>query len=196
MTISAESASSAVPSCRGAHLRLVDVDGAAGVATAETSNTDSSSVSDRSVPGIDRHVKVDHRGPSRADARTVSNSFDRMLPRSDWIAKYFYAHLFTNHPEVRPMFPKDMNIQRDRFFFAIVKIVGDLANGKIRTEYLSGLGAAHASELGVIPAHYPAVGDSLIATLKKFHGLQWSAEIEESWRSAYQTIADVMLGIA
>ncbi len=58
--------------------------------------------------------------------------------------------------------------------------------------YLQGLGAIHLA-YGVVPSHYDAVGDSLLAALAQTAGKSWSEEEAEAWRGAFALIADAML---
>ena len=141
-----------------------------------------------SSPAVTRPIVID---PS-----VVARGFNNLTPRSDWVSKYFYAHLFRHHPELRSLFPAKMDLQRDRFVGAMIEIVGNIANFDDVTGYLERLGRGHQRHLGVKPEHYPAVGDSLIATLRHLNGAIWTDEIERNWIAAYQLMATVMIAAA
>ena len=136
------------------------------------------------------------RTPVNIDPSIVTMSFNRLTPRADWVSKYFYAHLFKYHPEMRSLFPEKMDVQRDRFVMALVRIVGDIEHFDNAVGYLERLGRGHQRRLGVLPEHYPAVGDSLIATLRHFSGAMWTPEIERNWMAAYDLISQVMIAAA
>ncbi len=45
-------------------------------------------------------------------------------------------------------------------------------------------------------AHYPAVGEALLATLRHFSGDAWTDELQENWATAYGVVAGAMSGAA
>jgi hypothetical protein len=47
-----------------------------------------------------------------------------------------------------------------------------------------------------VTEHYDAVGASLLATLKKFHGPLWTPELADTWAQAYGLVAKVMVAAA
>ena len=53
------------------------------------------------------------------------------------------------------------------------------------------LGRRHAG-YGALPEHFPAVGVSLIATLRHFAGDAWSPQAEAAWAAVYGVVADTM----
>lgn len=61
--------------------------------------------------------------------------------------------------------------------------------------FLQDLGRDHR-KFNVLPEHYPAVGDALIATLRHFSGAEWTPELEQNWLEAYTVIVDVMQAAA
>ncbi|MCF2526112.1 globin domain-containing protein [Yinghuangia soli] len=129
------------------------------------------------------------------DPRVLRQSFAIVERRGDRMAKYFYAHLFREHPGVRGLFPADMQEQRDRLFGALTAAVTHVDEPDVLVPFLQKLGADHR-RFGALAAHYPAVGASLVATLKYFSGDAWSEEVETSWLAAYTVISDVMIAAA
>lgn len=111
------------------------------------------------------------------------------------MAKYFYAHLFSEHPGIRGLFPDDMVEQRDRLFGALTAAVTHVDDPRALVPFLRGLGADHR-RFGALAAHYPAVGASLVATVRQFSGAAWNDEVEAAWKAAYRVIADVMVDAA
>ncbi|WP_419998499.1 globin domain-containing protein [Streptomyces boninensis] len=107
------------------------------------------------------------------------------------MAKYFYAHLFTANPGVRPLFPEDMTEQRDRLFAALTAVVQRLDDPELPV-YLKALGRDHR-KFAAEPAHYAAVGESLIAALKFATPTTWDAETEAAWLGAYKVLSDAMI---
>jgi NAD(P)H-flavin reductase/hemoglobin-like flavoprotein len=113
----------------------------------------------------------------------------------DQVPLYFYSHLFLSHPEVRRMFPPSMAAQRDRLVNALGAVVANVDNLGAAIPFLQGLGRDHR-KFDVSPAHYPAVGASLLATLEHFLGPDWTAQAAESWTEAYGIVSQVMIDAA
>jgi len=57
------------------------------------------------------------------------------------------------------------------------------------------LGARHVG-YGVQPAHYDAVGASLIATLEQGLGPAFTPEVREAWIACYSAVSAEMLAVA
>ncbi|NLG54227.1 MAG: oxidoreductase [Rhodococcus sp.] len=108
---------------------------------------------------------------------------------------YFYSHLFLAHPEVRDMFPISMSAQRDRFFAALGHILTSVETLADDPSFVQHLGKDHR-RFGVVSAHYPAAGASLLATLEHFHGDSWTPELAADWAAAYQAVAGLMMDAA
>ncbi|MGW7262056.1 globin domain-containing protein [Streptomyces sp. NPDC054842] len=129
------------------------------------------------------------------DPEILRSSFAVVERRAEFAVKYFYSHLFRHHPDIRGLFPldfpDDMQRQRDRLFAALTQVVGRLEDPTL-AGYLGELGRDHRKYLAD-PAHYTAVGTSLIAAFAAVAGSAWNAEVEKAWGEAYATIADAML---
>lgn len=105
---------------------------------------------------------------------------------------YFYAHLFEAHPEVRDMFAEDLTEQRERFLSGLGRIVTNVETLAADPSFVQQLGRHHA-QLGVVAAHYPVAGASLLATLEHFLGDQWTEELAQTWATAYGAVVEIML---
>ena len=125
------------------------------------------------------------------DAEAVRASFRRRSGRPQWVVRYFYAHLFAVNPEIRAMFPQDMEPQRDRLFRALCGVIDRVDDLPALSDYLTDLGRGHR-RFNLRPEHYTAVGESLIATLKFIAGPTWTPTEESHWVTAYNTIAATM----
>ncbi len=109
----------------------------------------------------------------------------------DVVAQYFYSYLFLRYPETRDMFPPSMAKQRDRLVGALVRIVTNVDNVGELVPYLEDLGRDHR-KFGALAAHYPAVGEALITTLRHFSGDSWTDKLHADWAAAYGIVADTM----
>lgn len=127
--------------------------------------------------------------------RLVKESFAVIEPVADKAAAYFYGRLFAENPHLRAMFPPAMDIQRDRLFAALTRIVWSLDSPGSLSAFLGQLGRDHR-RYGVVAEHYGAVGSALLATVRRFAAEVWNAEIEAAWSAAYAAAADIMIGSA
>src|SRR5689334_11967160 len=125
----------------------------------------------------------------------MRKNFEQVAANGDEVPLFFYSHLFLSHPETRAMFPVSMMHQRDRLFAALGHIVAKVDDADALVPYLQQLGRDHR-KFGTQSAHYPAVGASLLVTLRHFAGEDWTPELEADWGAAYQIVADVMSGAA
>ncbi|MEU6783767.1 globin domain-containing protein [Nonomuraea angiospora] len=127
--------------------------------------------------------------------RLVKESFSVIEPVADKATAYFYGRLFAESPHLRGMFPPAMDVQRDRLFGALTRIVWSLDSPGSLATYLGQLGRDHR-KYGVIAEHYTAVGNALLATIRRFAAEIWNHEIESAWVAAYTAAAKLMIDSA
>lgn len=127
------------------------------------------------------------------NSEILAQSFEQVKPQADQFAISFYENLFLNYPQLKPLFAKaNMVEQRQKLFSSLVLVVENLCNPEKLTNSLRGLGKKHI-KYGVIPAHYPMVGNSLLQTLETHLGSSWTTEVKQAWIEAYEAIAALML---
>ncbi|WP_157254139.1 globin domain-containing protein [Nonomuraea typhae] len=124
--------------------------------------------------------------------RLVKESFSVVEPVAGKAAAYFYGRLFAENPHLRGMFPPAMDVQRERLFGALTRIIWSLDSPGGLASYLGQLGRDHR-KYGVIAEHYTAVGNALLATIRRFAAEVWTAEIEAAWIAAYTAAANLMI---
>jgi NAD(P)H-flavin reductase/hemoglobin-like flavoprotein len=123
----------------------------------------------------------------------IKESFARVEHVADKVAAHFYARLFTEHPELRDMFPLMMDGPRARLLRALVRIVAGWDTPVQLDQYLGRLGHDHR-KFGVRPEHYPAVGRALMIAIREFTpDGAWTAEVEAAWMNAYGAMAARMI---
>lgn len=127
--------------------------------------------------------------------RIIKESFALIEPKAEEAAAYLYGRLFAENPQFRALFPPAMDVQRDRLFHALREIVWSLDSPDTLSAFLSRLGRDHR-KFGVSREHYDAMGRALLATLRKYAGDGWTAEMECAWRVAYTTAAGMMIEAA
>jgi NAD(P)H-flavin reductase/hemoglobin-like flavoprotein len=128
------------------------------------------------------------------DIPAMRANFAKAAAAGDEAPLYFYSHLFLSHPETRKLFPVSMAHQRDRLFQALGDVVARVDDLDALVPILQQLGRDHR-KFGTVAEHYPAVGASLLATLRHFDD-GWNADLAGDWTAAYQLVAQVMIEAA
>jgi len=121
----------------------------------------------------------------------IKSSFAIVEPHGPEVAAYFYRHLFEHNPGVRSLFAEHLGEQQDRLWSALGALVTHLEDTETLVGLLEELGRRHAG-YGALPAHFPAVGASLLATLRHFAGEAWTPETEASWTAVYGVVSETM----
>ncbi|MCS0635172.1 FAD-binding oxidoreductase [Streptomyces sp. LP05-1] len=134
-------------------------------------------------------------GAASPDARLVRRTLDEIAPVADKVTSYFYALLFTRHPELRCLFPVAMDTQRDRLLRALLTAAEHLDEPEVLTDYLGRLGRGHR-KYGTRAAYYPAVGEALIGALIRYARRTWDDATEAAWVRTYTTISQIMIDAA
>ena len=123
----------------------------------------------------------------------LGNSFALLCDKQEEFTQYFYQTLFTDYPEVRPLFAHtDMAEQPKKLFKALTLTVNNLTKPDTLSSALKGMGTRHV-KYGVFPAHYPMVGNTLIKSMAAMLPDEWTSEMEVAWAEAYAAITALML---
>lgn len=126
------------------------------------------------------------------DHRLLQESLGLVAPVAGDLVAAFYDRLFEDYPQVRPMFPAVMDLQRERLLKAIIALVTHYDHPEQLMPALTAMGRNHVG-YGAQPAHFDAVGATLLATLAAFAGPAWSPEYEGAWTRAYTFAAGTMI---
>lgn len=107
------------------------------------------------------------------------------------VADAFYSKLFFDHPELRRLFPKQMDQQYDKLIDMLSSIVTrlDIA-GEFQPE-IAALGRRHEG-YGVQAKHYEMIGQALLWTLEKGLGDDWNEETAAAWNACYSWMVEQM----
>jgi hemoglobin-like flavoprotein len=123
----------------------------------------------------------------------LEQSFNLVKEHSTEFTKTFYTNLFADYPDVEPLFANaQMQEQGKKLFASLVLTIDSLRQPEFLTKTLRGLGTRHI-KYGVLPHHYPMVGNSLLKSLQLSLGKDWTADVEQAWKDAYTAVADLML---
>jgi hemoglobin-like flavoprotein len=127
--------------------------------------------------------------------KLVQQSFSRIVPIADKAAVIFYDRLFEIAPQVRSLFPSDMEEQRGKLMATLTAVVGGLTNLPSILPAASALARRHVS-YGARAEHYPVVGAALLWTLEKGLGGGWTPDVADAWKAAYATLSGFMISEA
>lgn len=113
------------------------------------------------------------------------------------ITTTFYGMLFENHPELLNIF-NHANQRQGKQQTALANAVLAAAMnidqlGNILPVVMQ-IAEKHRA-LGVLPEHYPIVGETLLAAIAKVLGDAATPEIMDAWAKAYGVIADAFIGV-
>ena len=110
------------------------------------------------------------------------------------LADVFYSKLFFDNPELRKMFPADMEGQYRKLVDMLNTIVARLE----KIDELKGDIVAMAKRhegYGVKPHHYNLVGRALLWTLQKGLGTEWTDEVRSAWVNCYAILSGTMITV-
>ena len=127
------------------------------------------------------------------DLDALETSFDLIAPQGDRLMDIFYSRLFTAAPAVKPLFAgTDLKRQKAMLLSTLVLLRQSLRNLDPLVPKLRALGARHVA-YGAEPAHYPVVGQVLIASMAEVAGDAWTPEYERAWGAAFAIVAGAMI---
>lgn len=113
------------------------------------------------------------------------------------ITRRFYERMFKAHPELLNIF-NHANQKQGRQQTALANAVYAAAQNIDKLETIlpvvKGIAHKHRS-LGILPEHYPIVGEHLLGAIGEVLGAAATEEILEAWKEAYGVIANVFIGI-
>lgn len=122
----------------------------------------------------------------------IQISFQAIAPRLDLLVAGFYDRLFTRNPQLRAIFPADMQRQKYHLAAALALIVRNIDCLHALETSLMGLGVQHV-RFGARPEHYPLVREALLDSLEEQCGILWTRELRADWLEAINQISSVML---
>jgi hemoglobin-like flavoprotein len=129
---------------------------------------------------------------SSLDLELLETSFDLVAPRGEDLMDEFYGRFFAALPDVRALYPEDMEWQKRMFLAALVLLRKSLRDLDSIVPKLRELGARHVA-YGARPEHYAVAGGLLIDAMKVVAGDEWRPEYAGAWEAAYEVVAATML---
>lgn len=104
----------------------------------------------------------------------------------------FYARLFEARPEVRRLFPSDIDLQVRKLIDMLGAIIVALDETQFLHRQFVELGRRHAG-YGVSEDDYDDVGAALLKALRESFGDAFTPELEQAWGTVYGDLAEAMI---
>jgi hemoglobin-like flavoprotein/anti-anti-sigma regulatory factor len=121
------------------------------------------------------------------DEVALLKGYQMATDKLDSIVEDFYGQLFSQYPEVKPLFARsDLATQGKKLQAAVQLLVDHLHQPEKLQQALQDLGRRHQA-YGALPEHYPLVVELLLASFKQHLGRRWTRAINTAW----QTLLDV-----
>lgn len=126
----------------------------------------------------------------------VQDSFAKVAPIKDAAAEIFYADLFETMPEVKLYFANaDMAEQGAKLMKTLGTVVSGLRYFDKIAPVAAQLAVKHV-DYGVKAEDYASFGASLLRTLEKGLGDDFTPEVKQAWTMAYGTLSGAMIDAA
>lgn len=123
----------------------------------------------------------------------IEASFEQVKRHKAEFSGAFYARLFRDYPELKPLFSHtDINRQGSKLYAALVLLVENLRHPVELERVLLPLGEKHIG-YGATPEAFPKVGGTIIATLEEFLGELWTPDLQEAWDDTLHGVTETML---
>jgi len=127
--------------------------------------------------------------------KLVQKTFEKVRPISDTVVELFYNRLFELRPSFKALFKGDMKTQDKMLIQMIDYAVSGLDNPDTILPTIQDLGKRHVG-YGVKEEYYDTVGESLLWTLEKGLGNNFTPEVKDAWAAAYKLLSDTMKSTA
>ncbi len=128
---------------------------------------------------------------TKAQIALVRKSFDRLRPIPRGAGKDFYETLFALDPSLRPLFSTDSENQGAMFVVALgLALKGLDADADVDSSLME-LGRRHVL-YGAKDTHFDAFREALLCMFAQRLGPDFTPEMAEAWRAAFDRISDVM----
>ncbi|KAJ5816559.1 Flavohemoprotein [Penicillium robsamsonii] len=141
------------------------------------------------------YASVPRRGLTTQQKQVVKATIPALQEHGATITTLFYKRLLEKHPELKNIFNivhQKTGEQPAALAHAIWAYAVNIDHPEALSTAVSRIGHKHAS-LGVMPAHYPIVGEHLISAIKDVLGPAANEQVLDAWKAAYQQLADIFI---
>ena len=121
----------------------------------------------------------------------VQDSFRKVVPQFSEASRLFYEELFRLAPDMRSMFPSDIQSQKQKFTQMLDVVIRNLDRIGTVSDDIVDLGYRHVA-YDIEEENFVAFGEALLRMLEKLLGPELTPQTREAWAAAYDMIARVM----
>jgi hemoglobin-like flavoprotein len=121
----------------------------------------------------------------------IQDSWRRVQPVADTAGEVFYSRLFKVQPQLQELFAANLEEQGRKLMAMINTAVASLDRLDELVPALREMGRRHAG-YGVGAEDYDTVGDTLLWTLARALGGDFTPALREAWGEAYAVLAATM----
>lgn len=135
------------------------------------------------------------RGLTTQQKEIVKSTIPALQEHGVTITTLFYKRLLEAHPELKNIFNtahQATGEQPAALAHAVWAYASNIDQPEALSTAVSLIGHKHAS-LGVLPEHYPIVGQHLLVSIKDVLGPAANEQVLNAWAAAYQELADMFI---
>jgi len=122
----------------------------------------------------------------------VKKTAPLLKEKADAVTARMYDLMFTNHPELKPLFVNAPDNQNEILARSIIAYSENIDNLPALYGGLDKI-AQHHVNTDVKPEHYPIVAESLLQAMIDILGDAVNDEVLTAWKEAYWFLADVLI---
>lgn len=116
----------------------------------------------------------------------------RLIPACEAVSIECYRRLFAAHPEIKALFPDDMEIQQEKLVLMLASAIDLLSDRAKFHAKCSELGRQHIG-YGARPEHYPIVIGLILEELGRAADPPLTEEEQQCWVLLFWLIESAML---
>ena len=134
---------------------------------------------------------------SKKNREVIRSTVPVLETHGEAITTQFYQKLFASNPQLLNVFNtvnQTQGRQQTALANAVYAAAVHIDNLEEILPAVSKIAHKHRA-LGVLPEHYPIVGENLLAAMKEVLGDAATDEVLEAWGEAYGVIADAFIGV-
>ena len=132
---------------------------------------------------------------SKSDVEIVQQYWFSIAAHGQDIAANFYQDLFEKHPEYRPYFRNDMEVQQEKLIRMINIVINGVAVWEVIQPEIVKLGRFHATIADFGKQDYQNVVNTLFGVMERYRGHQ-DDRASEAWSNLFGIISDTMMQAA
>lgn len=123
--------------------------------------------------------------------KLVRQSFETLAAQADSVTMCFYSRLFALNPDLGLKFSKEIK-NCERSLFETLRLTVSKLTDKEELQSVQKHPASNNALYQLIENHYETVGVTLLWTLEKYLGADYTREVGVAWAEAYWLVAEDM----